>query len=113
MLLGSLDVVLNHSHALTEFCETIQDLLARQYEGARVDEARQGALVQIVDPAVVPDRPVNLYRVWILLAVVFCSLPLALLTAAFAEGIAILRRSFRESSSWTAALEQVVVGVLR
>jgi len=26
VLLGSLDVVLDHSHALTEFCETIQDL---------------------------------------------------------------------------------------
>jgi tyrosine-protein kinase Etk/Wzc len=106
---------LDYERALREvkYRETIQDLLARQYEGARVDEARQGALVQIVDPAVVPDRPVNLYRVWIALAVAFVSLPLALLTAVFAEGIAILRRSLRESNSWTAALEQVIVGAWR
>ena len=47
-----------------KYRETIQDLLTRQYEGARVDEARQGPLVQIVDPAVVPDRPVYLIKVW-------------------------------------------------
>lgn len=39
-----------------KYYETIFDLLARQYEVAKVDEARQGALVQVVDPAVVPDR---------------------------------------------------------
>jgi tyrosine-protein kinase Etk/Wzc len=39
-----------------KYFETIFDLLARQYEVAKVDEARQGALVQIVDQAVVPDH---------------------------------------------------------
>ena len=39
-----------------KYYETIFDLLARQYEVAKVDEARQGALVQVVDRAVVPDR---------------------------------------------------------
>ena len=51
---------LDYERALREmkYRETIQDLLTRQYEGARVDEARQGALVQVVDAAVsLPDRP--------------------------------------------------------
>lgn len=38
-----------------KYYETIFDLLARQYEVAKVDEARQGAVVQVVDKAVVPD----------------------------------------------------------
>ena len=37
--------------------EAMDELLTRQYEVARVDEARQGSLVQVVDPAIVPDRP--------------------------------------------------------
>jgi uncharacterized protein involved in exopolysaccharide biosynthesis len=39
-----------------KYYETIFDLLARQYEVAKVDEARQGAVVQVVDPAIVPDN---------------------------------------------------------
>ncbi len=36
--------------------QTIFDLLARQYEAAKVDEARQGATVQVVDRAIPPDQ---------------------------------------------------------
>ena len=36
--------------------QTIFDLLARQYEAAKVDEARQGATLQIVDKAIPPDQ---------------------------------------------------------
>ena len=39
-----------------KYFQTIFDLLARQYEVAKVDEARQGAVVQVVDFAVTPDR---------------------------------------------------------
>ncbi len=39
-----------------KYYETIFDLLARQYEVAKVDEARQGSIVQIVDRAIVPDK---------------------------------------------------------
>lgn len=35
--------------------ETIFGILARQFEVAKLDEAKEGALIQIVDPAVVPD----------------------------------------------------------
>ncbi|MGA8730506.1 MAG: Wzz/FepE/Etk N-terminal domain-containing protein [Terracidiphilus sp.] len=101
---------LDYERALREvkYRETIQDLLMRQYEGARVDEARQGALVQIVEPAVEPDRPDSSYRLWILLAALVCSLPLALLAALAAEVIAIVRRARRRSGSWPAALEEVL-----
>jgi uncharacterized protein involved in exopolysaccharide biosynthesis len=39
-----------------KYYETIFDLIARQYEIAKVDEAKQGAIIQIVDHATVPDH---------------------------------------------------------
>jgi uncharacterized protein involved in exopolysaccharide biosynthesis len=39
-----------------KYNETIFDILARQFEAAKLDEAKEGALIQVVDPAVVPDK---------------------------------------------------------
>jgi uncharacterized protein involved in exopolysaccharide biosynthesis len=39
-----------------KYYETLYDLFAKQYELARVDEAREGAVIQIVDAAVPPER---------------------------------------------------------
>ena len=39
-----------------KYQQQLFDLLARQYEAAKVDEARQGAFVQVVDIAVPPDQ---------------------------------------------------------
>jgi uncharacterized protein involved in exopolysaccharide biosynthesis len=39
-----------------KYNETIFEILARQFEIAKLDEAKQGALVQVVDAAIVPDR---------------------------------------------------------
>ena len=39
-----------------KYYETIFDILARQFELAKLDEAREGALIQVVDPAIVPDK---------------------------------------------------------
>ena len=39
-----------------KYNETIFDLLARQFAIAQLDEAKQGAVVQVVDAAVPPDR---------------------------------------------------------
>jgi tyrosine-protein kinase Etk/Wzc len=50
-----------------KYFETIFDLLARQYEVAKVDEARQGAVVQIVDRAIVPDKKSSPQRTYIVL----------------------------------------------
>jgi capsule polysaccharide export protein KpsE/RkpR len=102
---------LEYSKALRElkYREMVQDLLTRQYEAARVDEARQGSQVQVVDPAAVPDRP-SLYRLWILLGALLGALPLALLIAQAAEWAGILRGLRRRSGSWAAALEEAWAG---
>jgi uncharacterized protein involved in exopolysaccharide biosynthesis len=39
-----------------KYYETIFEILARQYELAKLDEAREGALIQVVDAAIPPDR---------------------------------------------------------
>ncbi|KDB51716.1 capsule polysaccharide export protein [Sphaerotilus natans subsp. natans DSM 6575] len=40
-----------------KYQETLFDLFAKQYELARVDEGREGGLIQVVDPAQIPDKP--------------------------------------------------------
>jgi uncharacterized protein involved in exopolysaccharide biosynthesis len=39
-----------------KYHETLFELFARQYEMARVDESKEGTLIQVVDIAVVPER---------------------------------------------------------
>ena len=39
-----------------KYYEAVVDILARQFELAKLDEARQGAPIQVVDPAVPPDK---------------------------------------------------------
>lgn len=39
-----------------KYHELLFEILSRQYEAARIDEARMAPLVQVVDPAVVPDK---------------------------------------------------------
>jgi uncharacterized protein involved in exopolysaccharide biosynthesis len=39
-----------------KYNETITELIAKQFEAAKLDEARQGAIVQVVDEAVPPDK---------------------------------------------------------
>jgi uncharacterized protein involved in exopolysaccharide biosynthesis len=38
-----------------KYNETVFDILARQFEIAKLDEAKQGSLIQVIDPAVPPD----------------------------------------------------------
>ena len=39
-----------------KYYEAIFDILARQFELAKLDEAKEGAIIQVVDPAVPPDK---------------------------------------------------------
>jgi uncharacterized protein involved in exopolysaccharide biosynthesis len=39
-----------------KYSETIFEILLKQFELAKLDEAKQGSLVQVVDPAVPPDK---------------------------------------------------------
>ena len=39
-----------------KYYETIFEVLARQFELSKLDEAREGAIIQVVDPAIPPDK---------------------------------------------------------
>jgi uncharacterized protein involved in exopolysaccharide biosynthesis len=56
-----------------KYYDTLFELLARQFEIAQLDEARQGSTVQIVDKALPPDKKMPQYRVLIALIVALFS----------------------------------------
>lgn len=103
---------LEYARAMREvkYREMVQDLLSRQLEIARVDEARQGSMIQIVDPALVPDRPTSFYKIWIVLASLLLSLPTGLLIALASEFAEHLRGCRRRTGSWASSLEEVLAG---
>ena len=106
---------LEFARALREekFHEAMYELLTRQYEVARVDEARQGSIVQVVDPAIPPDRPGSHYRLWIFFSGLVLALPLALITAWIVELVSIALGLRRRFGCWTAVLEHGWTGEAR
>lgn len=104
---------LEYTRALREvkYREAMYELLARQYEVARLDEARQGAPIQIVDPPLVPDRPDSRYRLWGAIAAFILALPLGLCAAWVAEAVSVARRLHLRHGSWTAVIEEAWNGV--
>lgn len=49
-----------------QYYQAIFDILAKQFEVAKLDEAREGALIQVVDPALPPDYKSSPHRALIL-----------------------------------------------
>ena len=54
-----------------KYQETLFDLFSRQYELARIDESREGALVQVIDVAQIPQRKVKPKKATIALITTF------------------------------------------
>ncbi len=70
-----------------KYYETIFDILARQFEVAKLDEARQGALIQVVDVAVPPDKRSFPKRTYITIGATVLGFLLASLAAVAQEGL--------------------------
>ncbi len=51
-----------------KYHETVFELLAKEFEIAKLDEAREGAIVQVVDAAVPPDKKSSPHRTLIVIA---------------------------------------------
>jgi tyrosine-protein kinase Etk/Wzc len=81
-----------------KYFETVFDLLARQYEIAKVDEARQGAVFQIVDRAIVPDKRSSPQRTLIVLGAAVFGLFLGFVWAFGREGLTRLSNNPAEHS---------------
>lgn len=80
-----------------KYYETIFDLLARQYEIAKVDEARQGAIIQVVDHANVPDHRSFPSKLIFTLVGIFLGFFLGLASTLAKEGIVRLSNNPAES----------------
>jgi uncharacterized protein involved in exopolysaccharide biosynthesis len=72
-----------------KYNETELALLTKQYELARLDEAREGSLIQVVDPATPPDKRSFPQRTLLVLAAAFAGLfigvAIALVQARYAQ----------------------------
>ena len=61
-----------------KYNETLFELFAKQYEMARVDESREGAVIQVVDAAVVPERKSKPKKAIMSLLVLLCTFAILL-----------------------------------
>lgn len=76
-----------------KYNEAMFEVLSKQYEIARLDEARDAAIVQFVDRATPPDRKSKPYRSLIVLAMAFITGVLTLLWVLFREAAARARQN--------------------
>lgn len=61
-----------------KYQETLFDLFSKQYEAARVDESREGSLIQVIDAATPPERRSSPKRTLLVLSAAACSFIAAL-----------------------------------
>jgi len=69
-----------------KYYETIYELLAKQFELAKIDEARDSAVVQVMDKAIEPDRKSKPRRLQIVLLSALAAVFVAILWAFVREG---------------------------
>lgn len=74
------------------YYETIDELIAKQFEAAKLDEARQ-AVIQVVDVAIPPDKKSGPYRAFIIVLFAILSFAIAAGWSLFSER---LERSLRD-----------------
>lgn len=76
-----------------KYNEAIFELLARELEVAKIDEAREGSFVQVVDPAIVPDHKSSPRRGLIVIVSTLVGFFIGILAALAQAGISRLRES--------------------
>jgi tyrosine-protein kinase Etk/Wzc len=68
-----------------KYQETVFELLAKEFEIAKLDEAREGSIVQVVDAAVPPDKKSSPHRLLIIIASTILSVFVAVFWILFQE----------------------------
>jgi capsule polysaccharide export protein KpsE/RkpR len=75
-----------------KYREAIFELMAKQFEAAKLDEAKQAAVIQVVDPAVEPDEKSSPKRVLIILISTIAAFMVAAFWALLAEVLRVVRK---------------------
>ncbi len=70
-----------------KYRETVYELLAKQYELAKIDEARDSSVVQVMDKAIEPDRKSRPKRTLIVLLSAFAALIVSIVLAFVRESM--------------------------
>jgi len=70
-----------------KYRESLWQLLLKQYEIARIDEGRDAAIIQVLDPAPVPERKSSPKRAIIVLSITFLALMVAILVVYWKEAV--------------------------
>lgn len=83
-----------------KYQETLFELFARQYELARLDESREGALIQVVDPAAPPEWKSKPKRAIIAIAA-------TLVTLLSLVAFVVMRHSWRQSATEPGTAEKI------
>jgi uncharacterized protein involved in exopolysaccharide biosynthesis len=68
-----------------KYRETLFELLAKQYEAAKLDESKSAAVIQVIDPVVPPDRKSGPFRSLIVLVTCFLAFFIACVAAILKE----------------------------
>jgi capsule polysaccharide export protein KpsE/RkpR len=79
-----------------KYYETIFEILARQFEMAKLDEAKQGSIIQVIDRAVPPDRRSSPKRALIVIVATFMGLFFGVIAALVLESVHNARPEDRE-----------------
>ncbi|MFZ2162442.1 MAG: GNVR domain-containing protein [Sideroxyarcus sp.] len=87
--------------------QAVYEMLAKQYESARVDEARNTVVIQVVDPAVVLDEETGPRRSLIVVLATVFTLLLAIMWAFARRGLARVQQGFAQNERWLELREQM------
>ena len=91
-----------------KYYETMYELLAKQYEAAKLDEAKDSAIIQVLDEAVVPDRKSKPARSRIVMISMFLGGILALLAIFVLETVMGDAPTSRNAQRWKQLTQYLV-----
>jgi tyrosine-protein kinase Etk/Wzc len=83
-----------------KYHQMLYELLAKQYEMARLDEARDGGLIQVLDPAIEPEKRFKPKRFFMVLSATVSAFFLAILLTFIKEAVARSRQQPGTAEKW-------------
>lgn len=90
-----------------KYKQMLYELLAKQYEIARLDEAKDAAIIQVLDPAIEPEKKFKPMRSILVLVPTMLTFFLALMAAFFIEGKKKYLLDAGRASRWTSLHAQL------
>jgi tyrosine-protein kinase Etk/Wzc len=79
-----------------KYHEALYEFLNKQLEAARIDEAKEAVVVQVIDKAVAPEKKSAPHRLWIVLVTAIVAFLLASIWVLFSEALRRKRQDPRE-----------------